>query len=97
LEHLPVDDVGQAPLEAAHGFHRGLTGGFPGVVVGASFGPVAQLDDGHDVQRPVDPAVAGAGEPVALLLAGGGVQGCGAVPGREVVPAGESVDVADVG
>jgi hypothetical protein len=58
---------------------------------------VAQLDDGHDVQRPVDPAVAGAGEPVALLLAGGGVQGCGAVPGREVVPAGEPVDVADVG
>ena len=34
---------------------------------------------------------------MALLLAGGGVQRCGAVPGREVVPAGEPVDVADVG
>lgn len=68
--HLPVDDVGQASFEAAHGFHRGLPAGFPGVVVGASFGLVAQLDDGHDVQCPVDPAVAGAGEPVALLLAG---------------------------
>ena len=31
------------------------------------------------------------------LLAGGGVQRRGAVPGREVVPAGEPVDVADVG
>jgi hypothetical protein len=58
---------------------------------------VARLDDGHDGQRRVDPAVAGAREPVALLLAGGGVQGGGAVPGREVIPAGEPVDVADVG
>ena len=67
------------------------------VVVGAAFGRVAQLDDGHDVQHPVDPPVAGARQPVPLLLAGGGIQWRGAVPGREVVPAGEPVDVADVG
>jgi hypothetical protein len=72
-------------------------GGFAGVVVGAAFGWVAQLDDGHDVQGPVDPPVAGAGEPVSLLLSGGRVQGRGAVPGREVVPAGEPVHVARVG
>jgi hypothetical protein len=35
---------------------------------------------------------------VALLLAGGCVQGCGAVPGRESVSVGEPADVAaDVG
>ena len=37
------------------------------------------------------------GEPVADLLAGGGVQGCGAGPGREPVAVGEPGDVADVG
>ena len=58
---------------------------------------VAELDDGHDVQGPVDPPVAGAGEPVAFLVAGGGVQRCGAVPGGEPVPVGEAADVADVG
>jgi hypothetical protein len=45
----------------------------------------------------LDPPVAGAGEPVSLLLAGGGFQRRGAVPGREVVPAGEPVDIAGVG
>ncbi|MFC0112360.1 hypothetical protein [Kibdelosporangium aridum] len=34
---------------------------------------------------------------MALLLAGGRVEGCGAVPGGEPVAAGESVDVSDVG
>jgi hypothetical protein len=29
--------------------------GFAGVVAGAALGRVAQLDDGHDVQCPVDP------------------------------------------
>jgi hypothetical protein len=42
---------------------------------------VADLDDGHDVQRPVDASVAGAGEPMAFLLTGRGVQG--AVPFQE--------------
>jgi hypothetical protein len=36
-------------------------------------------------------------EPVSDLLAGGGVQGCGACPGREPVAVGEPGDVADVG
>jgi hypothetical protein len=33
---------------------------------------------------------------VAFLFSGGGIQGCGAVPGGELVAVGESVDVADV-
>ena len=37
-------------------------------VVGAARGVVTQLDDGRDVQHVVEPAVAGAGEPVADLL-----------------------------
>src|SRR5205814_8261371 len=46
--------------------------------------------------HPVDAPVAGAGQAVALLVAGGGVQRCGAVPGREVAAAGEAGDVGDV-
>src|SRR4051794_17920308 len=56
---------------------------------GAAFGGVPQLHGGHDVQRPVDLPVPGPGEPVADLVAGGGVDEGGAVPGREVRPAGE--------
>jgi hypothetical protein len=48
------------------------------------------------VQCPVDAPVADAGEPVAVLFAGGGVDGGGAVPGGEVVAAGEPGDVTDV-
>ena len=44
-------------------------------------GVVADLDDGHDVQGPVDAPIAGAGEAVAFLVAGGGVRG--AVPFQE--------------
>ncbi len=51
------------------GSMEGLPGGFPGVVVGAALGRVAQLDDGHDVQCPVDPPVPGPRQAVALLLA----------------------------
>jgi hypothetical protein len=57
---------------------------------------VAQLNDGHDVQDPVDAPVAGAGQAVAFLVAGGGVQRRGAVPSGEVCRAGEAVDVADI-
>jgi hypothetical protein len=44
----------------------------------------------------VEPAVAGAGEPVADLVAGGSIDGCGAGPGREPVPVSEPGDVTDV-
>src|SRR6185503_5435428 len=83
-------------FEAAHRLHRGLAGGDLAPDVGAAVGVVAELDDGHDVQDAVDAPVPGPGQAVALLVAGGGVQGCGAVPGGEVAAAGEAADVADV-
>jgi hypothetical protein len=51
---------------------------------------------GLDVQDPVDPAVAGAGQAVAFVFAAGGVQRRGAVPGREPGSAGEAGHVGDV-
>jgi len=59
VDHLPVDDVGQPSFERTHGFHGGLAGGEFASVVGAAFGVVAQLDDGHDVQGAVDAPVPG--------------------------------------
>src|SRR5439155_9585559 len=80
----------------AHGFHRALARGEFAAVVGAALGVVAQLDDGHDVQDPVDAPVPGPRQPVTPLVAGGRIDGGGAVPGCEVVTAGEAADVADV-
>jgi hypothetical protein len=65
-------------------------------VVGAAFGVVAQLDDGHDVQDPVDAPVAGPAEVVTPLVARGRLDGCGAVPRRDVAGGGEAGDVGDV-
>src|SRR6266536_5889782 len=53
--------------------------------------------DGGDVGDVVEPAVAGSGEPVADLFAGGGVDRRSAGPGGEVVAVGEPGYVADVG
>jgi hypothetical protein len=66
-------------------------------VVGAPRGVVADLADRGDVEDVVQPSVAGAGEPVADLGAGGGVEGDGAGPGGEPVAVGEPGHVADVG
>jgi hypothetical protein len=74
---LAIDDVGQAALEAAQGLHGSLAGGELAPVVGAAFGVVADLHDGLDVQDAIDPPVPRSGQPVAHLLAGGGVDGCG--------------------
>lgn len=48
------------------------------------------------MQGPVDLPVPLARQPVPSLVAGGGVDGCGAVPRREVVAVGEPGDVADL-
>jgi hypothetical protein len=95
-DELLEDCVGQASFEAAQGFHRGLAGGEFASVVGAAFGVVADLDDGHDVQDSVQATIAGPGQPVPDLLAGGRVDGCGAGPGGEVGHGPEPGDVPDV-
>jgi hypothetical protein len=48
------------------------------------------------VQDAVDASVAGPGQSVAFLVAGGGFERGGAVPGVEVRGGGESGDAADV-
>ena len=49
--------MSEPSLEKTHRFVRGLAAGFGAVEVGAAFGGVAELDDGHDVQDPVDLAI----------------------------------------
>jgi hypothetical protein len=94
--HPLVDDVGQVAFERAEGFHRGVAFGEAAPVVGAAGCVTAELDDGHDVQDAVDATVAGAGEPVAALVAGGRLEWGGAVPGGEVCWGAEPADVGDV-
>jgi hypothetical protein len=63
---------GEPPFEGAHCFHRRLPGGDLAVVVGAAFGVVTELGDGHDVQGAVDLAVARPGQAVADVVTGRG-------------------------
>jgi len=93
---VPIDDVGQPSFQRAHGFVGGLAVGLLPVEVGPSFGGVAQLDGGHDVQGAVDLPVPGLGQALADLVAGGGVDRCGAVPGGDVGAVRESGDVGDL-
>ena len=86
VKHSFVDDVGQVAFECAERFHRRLAFGEAATVVGAAGGVTAQLDDGHDVQDPIDASVADSGEPVAALVAGRRFERGRAVPGREVRP-----------
>ena len=74
-----------------------LPGGELAPVVGPACGVVAELDDAGDVEDVVEAAVPGAREPVAEMLAAGGIDRGGAGPGREVVAVGEPGDVAGVG
>jgi hypothetical protein len=67
-------------FERAQGLHGRLAFGQATAVVGAAGGVVAELDDGHGVQDPVDAPVAGPGQPVTFLVAGGCLDRCGAVP-----------------
>jgi len=50
-----------------------------------------------DVEHVVEAAVAGAGQPVPDMLAGGGVDGGGAGPGGEPVAVGETGHIVDIG
>ena len=94
--HLPEHYVGQAALEGAHGFHRGFPGGDFAVVLGAALGGVAELDYRHDVRHAVDLPVPGAGLAVPDVVAGGGVDRRGPVPGGEVATVREPGDIGDL-
>ena len=96
VDEVAEDDVGEPSFQGTHRLHGGLALGLAAVEVGAARSWIPELDGGHDVQGPVDLAVPGPREPVPDLVAGGGVDECGAVPGRKVVAVGESRDVADL-
>jgi len=96
-DHGAVHHVGQASLQAAHGFVRGLTGGALPVAVGPAFGGSgAQLDGGHDVQDLVDVPVPAAGQSLAHVVPGGRIDRGGAGPGGEVALVGKAGDVTDL-
>jgi hypothetical protein len=69
-DELPVDHIGQSAFERPQGFHLRFAGRDPAPEVCPAFGVVADLDDRHDVQRPVDATVASPGQPMAFLRAG---------------------------
>jgi hypothetical protein len=83
-------------FERAECFHGRLAFREAAPVVGAARGVAAELDDGHDVQDPVDTSVADSGESVAALVAGGCLERGGAVPRREVRRGAEPLDITDV-
>jgi transposase InsO family protein len=81
---LAVDHVGQAAFQAAQRFVVALPSLAFAQVVGAALGEAACLGDRHDVQRVVERAVAGSGQPVSSGVSGGDVDRCGAAVGGEV-------------
>jgi len=94
--HGAVDEVGEAPFQAAEGFAFGLAFGAFALVVGAAFGVGADLGDRDCVAGPVQLPVPAAAEPLPYGPAGGRGQGSGAVGGGEVVPGRVAADVGDV-
>ena len=58
-EELAIDRVTDAALEAAQRLERGFAGGELASVVGTTFGVVAQLHDGRDMEDVVHPPVPG--------------------------------------
>jgi hypothetical protein len=97
VDEVSVDDVGESPFEAAQRFEVGLAlVALVSVVVLTGPGH-AVLNDRGDMQRVVEPAVAAAVEPVAVVVSGGHVDRCGARVAGEVVPAAEPADVAGLG
>jgi hypothetical protein len=97
-DECAIDDVGEPAFEAAQGFFRCLAlEAFAFVVGPAGRARVADLGHGHHVQRVVQTPVSGPGEPMPDLLAGGGIDGCGAVVGGEVILGREPVDRFDLG
>ena len=64
-EEGAVDDVGEPPFDAAHGLASTLALGDLAAVVVLAGGGLANLGEGHDVQRRVELAVPDAGQPVS--------------------------------
>jgi hypothetical protein len=70
VDHGAVDDVGEAPFEAAHGFFVCLAGGWFALVVNAARRGSLDLGHGHDMQRVVQLPVAGTRQAMPLDVTG---------------------------
>src|SRR5215208_5829961 len=83
VEHGAVDDGGEVSLQASAGFGCGFAfAAFAGEVV-AGFGVPAGLDHGNGEQCPIELTVAATGQTVAVGVAAGGWDRCGARVRRE--------------
>ena len=89
---MPVDDVGEAPLETAHGFAVSFASAAFALVVVACWGVAADLAERDEMECVVELTVAGAGETMSCDVAGGHFDGRGAAVGGEMVSAGETVE-----
>ena len=69
-EHGAVHDIGEVPLEDAHGFALGVASAACSFVEVAGGGVAAQLGDGHAVEDGIDLAVPALIEAVTDGLAG---------------------------
>jgi hypothetical protein len=95
-DHPAVDDVGQAAFQAPHRFHTRLAIGQSALVVGATGCVVTELDNGHHVPHPVDPAASRPRQPMPTTITRRCLQRSCAVPGREPALVGESADITNV-
>ena len=71
MDHGAEDDVGEAPLKAAHGFFVGLAGGSFALVVVPARGRSLDLCHGHEMQRVVQMPVPGPRQAMPLDVTGG--------------------------
>ena len=91
------DGVADLPFQRPQGLLRGLALSQFLVVIGAALAvPVADLGDRRHVDGVVQPPVPAPAQPVYRPLAGGHLDGRGAVVGGEVIPAGKAGHVLDV-
>jgi len=78
-----VDDVAEAPFQAAQRVLAAFPGGSFALVVGAALGIASDLRNRHDVQGVVELPVPGPGQSVAFDVAGGDLDGRDAGERRE--------------
>src|SRR3954454_17591297 len=93
---MAVDRVAEAAFQRPPGLGRGLRLAEFALVKLPSDAAGADLTDRDQMQRPIQLTVAGSGEPVAALLAAGGLDRRGAAVAGVVVAAREPFDWAAV-
>jgi hypothetical protein len=92
-QELSVDGIGDPPLQTPQGFPGGLALALLACQIGVAGMVAAGLGDGHDLQVPVQPAVAAAVQPMPLDAARGGRDRGSAVGRGELVPVSKATHV----